>query len=82
MFLMPVSDVKISSSNLNIKLSGDSYNVIQRVYEMRRYLVSNDTISAVPKFNKYETCQPKITTLLTDKKQNNIVLFDTKYFFI
>lgn len=53
---MPVSNVKISSSNLNIKLSGDNYNVIQRVYKTRIYLISNDTMSVVAKFNKYETC--------------------------
>ena len=30
-------------------------------------MVSNDTISAVLKFNKRETCQQKITTPLTNK---------------
>ena len=34
----------------------------------RRYLVSNDTISAVSKFNKYETCQQKITSPLTNER--------------
>ena len=35
---------------------------------MRRYLVSNDTILAILKFNKCETCQSKITNLLTFEK--------------
>ena len=33
-----------------------------------RNLVLNDTMSAVSKFNKCETCQQKITNSLTNKK--------------
>ena len=32
------------------------------------YLVSNDTMLAVSKSNKYETCQQKITNTLTIKR--------------
>ena len=34
----------------------------------RGYYVSNDTISTVSKSNKYETCQQKIITLLTNER--------------
>ena len=41
------------------------------------YLVSNDTISTVSKFNKCNTCQHKITTLLTNEKH---VLVDSYFY--
>ena len=33
-----------------------------------RYLISNDIMSVVSKFNKYETCQQKITIPLTNER--------------
>ena len=42
----------------------------------KNYLVSNDTMSAVSKFNKCETCQQKITTPLTNKRH---VLMDSYF---
>ena len=42
---------------------------------MKRYLVSNDTISAILKFNKYKTCQQKIFTSLTNEKHVLICSF-------
>ena len=67
----------------------------------RKYLVSNNTILAVSKFNKCEICQQKIINLLTNERRvsvdsyfwifvsclldfdtNDVISFDTKYFFI
>ena len=38
----------------------------------RRFLVSNDTMSAILKFSKCETCQQKITTLLTNERHVSV----------
>ena len=58
------------------------------------YLISNDTMLAVSKFNKCKICQQKITTPmlvgsyfytyvfhLLDFDAANMILFDIKYFF-
>ena len=64
-------------------------------------MVSNDTMSAISKSNKCETCQQKITNTLTierhvlvgsyfcthiscllDFDMDDVLSFDTKYFFI
>ena len=41
----------------------------------RIYLVLNDIMSAVLKSNKYETCQQKLTTILTNERRVNRQLF-------
>ena len=41
----------------------------------RMYLVLNDIMSAISKSNKYETCQQKLTTALTNERRVNRQLF-------
>ena len=47
---------------------------------MRRYLVSNDTILTILKFNKYKTCQQKIFNSLTNEK--HVLICNFFFFFI
>ena len=61
---------------------------------MKKYFVSNDTMSTVLKFNKCETCQPKIANALTigryvlvgcyfyTRLSYDVISFNIKYIFI
>ena len=54
------------------------FSKIRQIVTSKRYLVSNDTILVVSKFNKFETYEQKITISLTNKKH----VLVSNYFYI
>ena len=59
------------SSHINelwLNMKNKLWSRIFAMINKRRYLVSNDTMSAVSKFNKYEIYQQKITSSLTNER--------------